>query len=64
MTQLTWTVPPLTDFLGKAVARVYDNHEKEAVPSFRGGSRMCGHVGLAESDHECTVRPTPAVHGR
>ncbi|UQA98082.1 helix-turn-helix domain-containing protein [Streptomyces halobius] len=35
-----WTVPTLADFLGKPVSWVYDNHEKEAIPSFRVGQQL------------------------
>ncbi|WP_198535032.1 helix-turn-helix domain-containing protein [Streptomyces natalensis] len=35
-----WTVPALASFLGKPVSWVYDNHEKQAIPSFRVGQQL------------------------
>ncbi|MFF8374385.1 helix-turn-helix domain-containing protein [Streptomyces lydicus] len=40
MDQPMWTVPTLADFLGKPVSWVYDNHEKQAIPSFRVGQQL------------------------
>ncbi|WP_234364992.1 helix-turn-helix domain-containing protein [Streptomyces sp. RTd22] len=35
-----WTVSALADYLGKPVSWVYDNHAKEAIPSFRVGQQL------------------------
>ncbi|MGW9169967.1 helix-turn-helix domain-containing protein [Streptomyces decoyicus] len=40
MDQPMWTVPTLANFLGKPVSWVYDNHEKQAIPSFRVGQQL------------------------
>lgn len=38
--QPMWTVPALADFPGKPVSWVYDNHEKQAIPSFHVGQQL------------------------
>ncbi len=40
MDQPTWTVSTLAGFLRKSVSCVYDNHEKQAIPSFRIGQQL------------------------
>ncbi|SCK30534.1 hypothetical protein YWIDRAFT_05652 [Streptomyces sp. SceaMP-e96] len=40
MDQAMWTVSALADFLQKPVSWVYDNHEKQAIPSFRVGQQL------------------------
>ncbi|QLH20526.1 helix-turn-helix domain-containing protein [Streptomyces sp. Rer75] len=40
MNQPMWTVSALADYLGKPVSWVYDNHAKEAIPSFRVGQQL------------------------
>ncbi|MFF8787759.1 helix-turn-helix domain-containing protein [Streptomyces sp. NPDC015125] len=40
MDQRMWTVPALANFLGKPASWVYDNHEKQAIPSFRVGQQL------------------------
>ncbi|MEW9520457.1 helix-turn-helix domain-containing protein [Streptomyces tubercidicus] len=40
MDQPMWTVLALANFLGKPIPWVYDNHEKQAIPSFRLGQQL------------------------
>ncbi|WP_399094202.1 helix-turn-helix domain-containing protein [Streptomyces sp. BBFR2] len=40
MDQNMWTVPLLAQFLKKPASWVYDNHEKQAIPSFRVGQQL------------------------
>ncbi|MFP8905855.1 helix-turn-helix domain-containing protein [Streptomyces atacamensis] len=40
MTEPLWDVAALAEFLGKPVSWVYDNHAKEAIPSFRIGQQL------------------------
>ncbi|MFP8941746.1 helix-turn-helix domain-containing protein [Streptomyces fenghuangensis] len=40
MTEPLRDVATLAEFLGKLVSWVYDNHAKEAIPSFRIGRQL------------------------
>ncbi|MCG3040612.1 helix-turn-helix domain-containing protein [Streptomyces sp. S1A] len=40
MTEPLWDVAALAEFLGKPVSWIYDNHAKEAIPSFRIGQQL------------------------
>ncbi|MFI0774141.1 helix-turn-helix domain-containing protein [Streptomyces sp. NPDC021212] len=40
MSQQMWNVSDLADYLGKPASWVYDNHAREAIPSFRVGQQL------------------------